>query len=126
MLTIQVKVDYDKLAEKTGYKNGASASVMYNKAKRKFSELYGIRSLGNEDGASASGDGAAAKSPKKPRTPAKRKNGTGAAANETPTTPARDQDVEEPATPTQQPKRQRKTPAKKGIAMKVKKEVEDR
>ncbi|OAL65272.1 hypothetical protein A7C99_3756 [Trichophyton rubrum] len=50
-----IKVDYDKLAEKAGLKNAASASVLFNKSRRK------ILSALTEDGTLASTSG----SPKK-------------------------------------------------------------
>ncbi|EFE40077.1 histone h1.3., putative [Trichophyton verrucosum HKI 0517] len=50
-----IKVDYDKLAEKAGFKNAASASVLFNKSRRK------ILSALTEDGTLAPANG----SPKK-------------------------------------------------------------
>ncbi|KAF7119120.1 hypothetical protein CNMCM5793_008860 [Aspergillus hiratsukae] len=106
----QYKVDYEKLASKGGYTSG-SASVMFLKAKRKLLELNPDNST--ENGSSATGEASSSKSatttPKKGQ--AKRKKAAAGAEDG-------GADGEEAATPTK-PKRQRKTPAKKGAAGKA-------
>ncbi|PKX92965.1 putative histone h1.3 [Aspergillus novofumigatus IBT 16806] len=108
-ITDQYKIDYEKLASKGGYTAG-SANVMFNKAKRKLAELNADNSTKN--GSSAAGEASSSKTatatPKKGQ--AKRKKAAAAADAED-----GGAEGEEAATPTK-PKRQRKTPAKKGAA----------
>ncbi|KAL2003811.1 hypothetical protein VTN02DRAFT_2165 [Thermoascus thermophilus] len=123
------KVDMNKLAEKGGYKLG-SASVLYNKAKRKLFELHGDAANGatasTADDASpalgpSGGDIGAPATPTPKKTPGRRKQDNAAV---TPVkrkgTPANDESTAEPPMKTAvdpetpKPKRQRKTPAKKG------------
>ncbi|KAL2004896.1 hypothetical protein VTN00DRAFT_3169 [Thermoascus crustaceus] len=115
------KVDMNKLAERGGYKPG-SASVLYNKAKRKLFELHGDAANGGtantaDDANPALGpsgdDIGTPATPTPKRTPFRRKrdNATATPAKGTPIeTPVRTE--VDPETP--KPKRQRKTPAKKG------------
>ncbi|GIJ82251.1 hypothetical protein Asppvi_000757 [Aspergillus pseudoviridinutans] len=109
-ITDQYKIDYEKLASKGGYTAG-SANVMFNKAKRKLVELNPDNST--ENGSSAAGEASSSKTatatPKKGQ--AKRKKAAAGAEDG-------GADGEEAATPTK-PKRQRKTPAKKGAAAKA-------
>ncbi|RHZ62796.1 putative histone h1.3 [Aspergillus thermomutatus] len=109
-ITEQYKVDYEKLASKGGYTAG-SASVLFLKAKRKLVELNPDNST--ENGSSTAGEASSSKpattTPKKG--PAKRKKAVAGAEDG-------GADGEEAATPTK-PKRQRKTPAKKGAAAKA-------
>lgn len=110
----------NKLAEKGGYKL-ASASVLYNKAKRKLFELHsdvanGATASTADDASPApgpsGGDIRAPATPTPKKTPGRRKRDN-AAVIPAKGTPANDEKTEvDPETP--KPKRQRKRPAKKG------------
>lgn len=110
-------MDYDKVAEYGGYTKG-SASVLYRKAHKKLMEAYNLTNV-NADDDGAVGPATPAKPPKtKARGSASAKKRKGAAET-TPGAPGAEDtangDAVEAETPTK-PKRQRKTPAKKGAA----------
>ncbi|EFQ99809.1 hypothetical protein MGYG_02821 [Nannizzia gypsea CBS 118893] len=76
-----IKVDYDKLAEKAGFKNAASASVLFNKSRRK------ILSALTEDGTIAPTNSSPKKAGDKvtkPRKSSAKGKGTATATDEEP------------------------------------------
>lgn len=101
-------MDYEKLAQMSGYKNGATANTVYRNAKRKLAE-YIATNPANGGGASSTPDATPSTTPKK--TPTKRKT----AANDSEDTNG---GVEESPT---KPKKQR-TPAKEAKVKEVKNE----
>lgn len=104
------KVDYEKLAQKGGWKNGASAGVMYRGAYRKLTQLNA--GDGNEPSADPAADvftDAPAATPKK-ATGKRKKAAATSMGGETPD--AKVDDSSDIDTPTK-PKRHRKAPAKK-------------
>ncbi|KAL4929115.1 putative histone h1.3 [Aspergillus undulatus] len=111
------KVDFEKIAEKAPYKNSASASVSYRNAKRRFESLHDFA-------AGDSGSPTPTTTPIK-TTPAKRKRGRPASVDPD---AANDAAIDygaaiaeggEEASPAPKQKRQRKTPAKKDVAIKT-------
>ncbi|XHG00801.1 hypothetical protein AWENTII_004216 [Aspergillus wentii] len=114
------KIDYEKLAQKGGYKNAASASTTYRNARRKLVELHGADMTNNDASAAPTADGQSTnETPKK--APAKRKS-KAAAAEADPGAASPDGAAEGAETAVPKPKRQRKAPTKKAAAVKAEKE----
>ncbi|OJJ89271.1 putative histone h1.3 [Aspergillus glaucus CBS 516.65] len=108
----QQKMDYEKLAQMSGYKNGATANTVYRNAKRKLAE-YIATNPANGGGASSTPDDTPSATPKK--APTKRK--TAAKGGED----NRNGGVEE--SPTKQKKQ--RTPAKEAKVKEFKDESGD-
>ncbi|OJJ44600.1 hypothetical protein ASPZODRAFT_134684 [Penicilliopsis zonata CBS 506.65] len=105
------KVDYEKLAQRGGYKNASSASVMYLKSKRKLFELHPDAAVAVNGEVSSTGGNI--EGPK--ATP---KKGSGKRKTPATSTPkeiaagGEEATIDQPVTPTQKPKRQRKSTKK--------------
>ncbi|RMJ27563.1 hypothetical protein PHISP_01551 [Aspergillus sp. HF37] len=113
-ITDQGKIDYDKLAEKAGYKNGASASVTYRNARKNFLSV----NAGDADVTGTAAETPTKKTPNKRKANGKAGGGADAEGDEgTESAAAANGGAEGGETST--PKRQRKTPTKKGTAVKV-------